>query len=153
MMANVMINGSNDDNMNKLSKLRHWLVLALENDLANMEVPYGGSKEHAKLMEELYYARNEDRYSQIKHKDITTISMVGIAAHELARHTKEKEIEKAEEVARNMRQKALMLALKKEYEEAFLAETETTEAERTVSAKKERNVWCYLWDLITCQLR
>ena len=46
-----------------------------------------------------------------------------------------------------------LATLKKEYEEAYLAETEATEAEHTVSAKKERNEWCYLWDLITCQLR
>ena len=146
-----LINDADDDNINKLPKLRHWLVLALENDLAKVNI---SSKEYENLMQELHYAKNQDPYShQIKHRIIATASMVGIAAHEIARRTKENEIVKAEEDARNIRQKALMLALKKEYEEAFLAEKEATEAEHTVSAKKERNVWYYLWDLITCQLR
>lgn len=152
----MMINGSDKDKIYTLLDLTRWLISALANDLAKMEVSYGGSKEHDKLIRELQdaenLAKNLERELQ-ESSEIATASMIGFAAYHVARDTKDKEIEKAEEVVRNMKQKALMLALKKQYEEAFLAQTEATEAEHTVSAKKERNEWCYLWDLITCQLR
>jgi hypothetical protein len=148
----MMANGP-DGKLEKLGKLRHWLVLALQNDLANLHVPYGGTKEQYDLQTELRAASNQDPYCTRRNKEVVTMSMVGVAAHEMARLTKDNEIRKAEDRVRIERDRALRLALEKEYEQAFLAQAMVTDFERDVSAKKDRNEWCYLWELMTCQLR
>ena len=125
----------------RLRKLKHWFVLALENDIAN------GSPE---LEQELYYAKNQDPLSTEKHGEIFTMSMAGMAAHEIARHTKEQAVRRAEALVKKARQEAFKFALKKEYEEAFLVQNRVSELEDDVTEKKERNEWCYFWDLVTC---
>jgi hypothetical protein len=152
-MADMMINGKDKSKIEKFKKLKHWLVLALENDISKLKVPYGGSKEHARLLQELSEARNQDPYSTEKHGEVFSMSIAGLAAHEVARRTKENEIRKAEERVRSVREEALKFALKKEYEEAFLKQKKVSDLERGVSEKKDRNEWCYFWELVTCQLK
>ena len=149
-MVDMMMNGTDKPKIEKLKKLKHWLVLALDNDIKKMKVPYGGSKEQTKLLRELIEARNQDSFSTEKHGEVFSMSMAGLAAHEVARHTKDNEIRKAEERVRTTREEALKFALKKEYEEAFLVQNRVSELEDDVTEKKERNEWFYLWDLVTC---
>jgi hypothetical protein len=150
-LIDMHVNGP-DGKIEKLKKLRHWLVIALRNDFENLHVPYGGTKEQHDLQMELREAANQDPYSITTSKEAVTIGMVGMAAHEAARLTKDSEIRKAEERLRNERNMAMRLTLKKEYEEAFLSQCRIADLEHDVSEKKDRNEWCYLWELITCQL-
>ena len=129
--------GEENPDFQRLRKLKHWFVLALENDIAKTEK---GSLDHHYIEQELYYAKNQDPLSAKTHNEVFTV----------ARHTKEQAIRRAEAIVKKVRDDAVKLALKKEYEEAFLLQNRVSELEGDVTKKKERNEWCYLWDLMTC---